>query len=276
MSKKQLFHFVGSHRTGSKSQAAFFSRYLPNTIGIHQRTSQQWLNLISNFYAAGWMPRVMYRWLVNKLLINWIDQQDSEYVVETNGFNLIALELLLEHFPNMRMVHVVRDPRSFIRSLINFRKHSAVRRFIIIHLPFWELKAHYLGKTTFKEWLGLSEAERITWQWRVKNEYIIDRFSDLPNYIQVNFEELYNPNSDTFSSVLSFLGVRDKITEIAPFYGDQVNSSRDSGYPDWQTWDAEFASNVDSICGDLMRKLGYGHEEDWSLLTSSTVVRSGS
>lgn len=261
MNEPRYIFFIGGHRTGSKALATFADS-LPNTSCIHQNTAHQLLNLISYAYLHGVIPKYFFHKCVDWLLINRLKRMKASYIVETNGFNMVALERVLDSLGTVKIVHVVRDPRTFVISMKNWRSERKVRNFIQENLPFWSAGPHLL-KMSRKEWKNKSVEQKFAHRWVFKNNYIKSTYGSLKNYKMIKFEDLFNSeNIDNIQAIFTWAEMDLSITNIKGFIGHKVNNSATTKKQShWSKWPECKVKSLNEIC--LPCDYGYLNDEKW-------------
>lgn len=170
----------------------------------------------------------------------WVDQ--------TPGHTLVA-QTLRELFPSARFIHIVRDGRDVVRSMLSSD----------------------FDKMGFgMKWTTNIESACETW-----NTYIQKglRFNDANEDVclRVRNEDLSTKSEELFSEIFEFLGVAYNKAPASFIQKKRLNSSFDSGFKshancddqseiDKQVWSDEMQSRFTKICLDSQKQLGYQTE----------------
>ncbi len=252
MAPGQVVFFVGSHRTGSTTLARFFDEHVPGTTSVHQRRRHLLLNELAGMRAAGVISPRLHDRLARRILVGWLESSTAERVVETNGFAYAAVATALPRFPEARVIHVVRDPREFVPSMARFRRRKPVRRFVQLHLPFWDHGPR------------LPEPEKLAWQWNFKSRLIDETYGDHPYFVRLRFEDLFDEAADTYEQMLAFVDPAiDAAGLRGAFFATHLNAAGPPEPAAWARWDPALCRRVHRICGELMTSYGYGGEPEW-------------
>lgn len=258
-----LIHFIGSHRTGSKKLSEFFNEH-KECVSKHIRFSQIIMNFISNIYFAGKINKNIHDFFASKMIYSWVKNQNTLNVVETNGWNLGSLNLLANKYEETKIIHIVRDPREAVTSLINFRRRNKIKHFLYRNLPFWELKDLYPKIMLSTIWKNFSEAEQVAWQWRIKNDYISETFGSSKNYLMIKFDDLFSKDTSQLKRLLKFININFNENNINNFVNIKVNQSPNAGFPSWEKWDSKLCKAIHNICHESMSKFGFEFGHNWN------------
>ena len=260
--------FLGCHRTGSKTLANFFAGLAPRAYSVHQRGQHRWLNIASSMCLAKVMPPVVFKALARRWLLAPLASAQAPWIVETNGHNYLAAHYLKDRLPPYPVVQVVRDPRSFITSMVNWRLTRSGKARLVSHLPFWDLNAFWLGQMSWQRWRGLSFPARLAWHWTYKNQLIRHLYGRGQGpFLLVRFEDIFmGPQArENLGQVLEFVGLPGP-WDLERILGRKQNASPGRVFPSWSSWSPELCRQVDELCQPLLGELGYGREPQWLAL----------
>ncbi len=198
----KFIHFIGAHRNGSATLAYFFGRNF-NLYSVHQTVWHLASNIVGNLKMAGLMPRFLMKVYVSAYVSN-LKTKSANYsgFVETNGFNIFILPELAQQFPDLMIVHLIRNPSTMVNSQLQNRRRNSFKRLLQIYLPFWQISPRLVEDTTCQANLG--EEDLIFWQWAFKNSFLLDNFADHKHYKAVFFEDLFSGSSSHFNEMLCF------------------------------------------------------------------------
>lgn len=175
--------------------------------------------------------------------------------------------LLREFFPRCRLVHLVRDGRDVVRSIMSRGIYHRYRDFLPGFNP-RPPKDHPLGA----EWNQVPRFEKACWLWTDWNVRIRRRVRDV-----VTLENLcsdYRYFHDRLTAPLG-LEVGEEVWRRAVERPENVTKKYTA--PEWPAWSEDWIRNFQEICGDLMRELGYGTEPEWQeMVRRAEATRAGS
>ena len=253
---------VSTGRTGTRFLAEYLNREYPEVEAYHTTPRSTAVNVLSNMYLSGMLSEKM-------LLSAWSALKGSDYgrtnkacFVDSNNHLFAFAAIAGQLYPDVRIVHVVRDPRTYVRSHINWarqRTKSFIANYVV---PFWQPNGWLAREVPLGRWLRMSTFERFCWVWDYKNRYLSKIESTSTAYLRIRFEDFTGSGGDTpaLGELAKFLGLSaaGEATSHAP-----VNQTEKRRFPSWADWPAEQCRQLDRICGEQMRSFGYGTESEW-------------
>jgi len=181
----------------------------------------------------------------------WIDQSP--------GYTTMVWTLA-EMFPGASFIHVLRDGRAVVNSMIHFGDRVAAEA----------------GVQQLQGWATDFEVAVETWRHYV--EFALNFCSHNPDRtITVRNEDLIERTNEEFAKILQFLGARPNENPAEFFRTSRVNSSfgplvwgtgkkalqrseampRSRAAEAWDDWSPEQRATFNKIAGDLRSRLGY-------------------
>jgi hypothetical protein len=122
-------------------------------------------------------------------------------------------------FNNAKFIHIIRDPRTFVR--------SAFIRDWYTDSSIWDVGR--LMMENKKIWNKLDRIEKISWLWYTTNQYIENFKESNKGHVLIHtikFEELFN-DSNKLLNLVKFIGVNNVSTDfIKKFMKKKINSSK--------------------------------------------------
>lgn len=257
---KKIF-IIGSHRTGSKLLGEFFQERFEKTKSIHQYGALRFVNILSNLKIAGFLPEFLYLLF---LKYYWFSKWNKdipgiEHYIESNGFNFLAVKYAQREFENIKVIHLVRHPKSFVLSMMNWvygRFKSKIANSII---PFWNITGFTSGEKSLRNWTKLNKPEKLLWTWRYKNEFIEKEYNINNNlYLRIRLEDFIDleKRKETLEVLCNFCEL--EYDDSLQNYFDVKKNESDKKY---------FSSNdfeelvdhkfFNAECHELMTKYGY-------------------
>lgn len=260
----QPIQIVSTGRTGTVFFSQLFNDLYPEVAAYHERGCSRPMQILTNAHYAGLLPKrgVTFAW--KSLKESEILNCEKTFHLDANcflyGLNTIAPELITD----VKVIHIVRDPRTYVTSHLNFARFRTTS-FIANYLtPFWQPSPFLTREISWKKYFSLSRLERYAWIWNFKNAQMdLLEETSIP-YLRVRFEDVFyseNPEA-TFAKMTNFIGLPRK-ENIKDRFFHSVNKAPKKHFFEWQTWSAEQAVSLDMICGERMKKYGYGSESTW-------------
>ena len=240
--KKQYF-FLSTARSGSAWLSHVIDR-ATNCRGLHEFTfNHRFENdepvpdkRTSDDFEALCRDRTTALSLLRQSL-RWMRQQPGD-VAEANVYLEPFLTELRELAPGAALIHLHRDGRDVVRSILNRgwydnpddHKHRAV---------------------PVKQWDELSRFERACWYWRYTNEAITPHATR-----RIGFESMVS-DLDDLTRQLEELGVILHPLLAEHVFHEPRNVSKQTAVPPYDEWTEKYRRAFAEICGSMQRMLGY-------------------
>ena len=125
---KKFIFIVSSGRTGTKAIAQHLSRCYPNVWAAHEPSPSWRLRMATTRALCGKASREELRSMLVRLRGDLVGRAAQRIYVESNPYLSGFVEVLGEVFEDARVVHVVRDPRTYVRSGVNFGAFSGLKK----------------------------------------------------------------------------------------------------------------------------------------------------
>lgn len=256
---------LSTGRTGTMFFADILRMLLPNAHVYHEAGERSRLiNILMHAHISGLLPSQIPIWVWRRAIAANLYHRGNANYIDSNNHIYAFVSKLPELYPNLKIIHIVRDPRTYVSSHINWARHRP-KSFIANHIvPFWQPNAYLLGQMSFRKWSYLSPLERFAWIWDYKNRSI-NQFenSDIP-YLRVRFEDFFvgNDPEKYLNQLFSFLNLP-KITHVNEYFQQPVNPGGKKSFPSWPNWTPDQSNKLQAICGETMALYGYGHELAW-------------
>jgi hypothetical protein len=254
---------LSTGRTGTKALAHFFNTTYDNVTALHEPRPSRHLRLLSNrAMAKGMTPDAAVRSLANarsKLLASLT----RPVYIESNWYIYAFLDALRPVFgENTKMLHVVRDPRTYVPSMLNYGTYAGLKAVATKFLPYWYIRPEQMIENPPKRWTQMSEAERLAWHWHVVNTEL-DRapamFGD--DYLFMRYENLFAPDGSGLAKLLPWIGLPENPGLLEKIRGERVNASTGKSSA-WAKIDPDARRAVMEMCGEQMRRYGYEVESE--------------
>jgi len=224
--------------------------------------------------------------LLTRLRRGLVGRVERGIYVESNPYLSGFIEVLGEVFEDASVVHVVREPRAYVRSGVNFGAFRGMKKLAAEWWPDWfpkpenaELRVQnseprsgpltpafspeYSGegeRGADLKWGEMDAIERLAWFWSLVNSHL-NRGEQLygQRYLRIRFEELFS--GDGLERLTDWMGLPRSSAMIEEAKRERVNASKGEQLPEWEKWCGADQHKVMRHCEKLMRVYGYLKEE---------------
>mgnify|MGYP003979061551 CR=1 FL=1 len=250
--------FVSTGRTGTHFIEKFFNSHFDNICAYHEPQPSRHLRILSNLYYSGVVTDGMLSsvyLMSRKRLFNRIS---CDIYIEANPFLYGFANSLIQTFPNSIIFHIVRDPRSYIESQINFGSFRGIKGLVENFLPFWfTCKPSAYKKLEGYNWRNMSDIEKVAWRWYVINYELSEFGKNNKNYYLLRYEDVFNSRRDGLKKILNILDLTMNEKQIITYSTGRVRVSKLNVISNWKKWDKKDLESAVNICRPLMDLYGY-------------------
>ncbi len=255
---EKVVFIVSTGRTGTKAIAHHLDKCYSNVRALHEPSPSWRLRRASIKAHCGKITKGELVELLGRQRRGLVERVDRAIYVESNPLLQGFIEAFGEVFERPRIVHVVRDARSFIRSSINFGTFRGMKWVASNFVPYWLSKPEQFAGNRERTWGQMSDVERMAWFWKIVNEQL-DRGEGIygRDYLRIRFEDLFAKDGSGLEKLTDWIGLprSAKMTEEAN--RENVNASSREVLPRWEEWGEERKETVRRHCGALMERYGY-------------------
>jgi len=164
---------------------------------------------------------------------------------EVNSLLRRHYHALSRHFPGAGFLHLVRDGRDVVRTMMS--TDALMPGFMWT----WWLRPHETDPF-FTQWPTMDRFAKLCWYWRVENQHLRTSIGNT-----VKFEEVIRDYECFEQRILRPFGLRMPHDVWKRETGVQRNATGTYKLPHWREWDGHHTQTFESICGDEMRANGY-------------------
>lgn len=200
----------------------------------------------------------------------------EDLIVEAYFQWALLLPYVHSVFPNAKSIGIVRDPRDWVRSWLNYG--ALYENSDPVKLAGQDrLTPALVGDhDAAKNWNRLDPFAKLCWNWAFTNQAIYNYAQTSEASRVYRFEDLFDPAKPDMDELVSFCATFEgqsyaatpqKLRDIPT-----ANASKKRKQADWRKWTPQHAQTLDKYCGSLMRDLGYGYEEDWQALIAGHSI----
>ena len=238
---------------------------------LHQGRCSRTLNILGNVGLCFGMENSVKGLL--RLILNCAGRMGST----TDPLLSCPLTLLFSQHSEIKyykILHLVRDPRDFVSSFMNWRRQR-LRRMVLHHwVPFWQPNPWGTRDVNLFRFLKMTKFEHFCWIWAFKNHLFEKRWiNDLgAEYLMIRLEDIVGPTQSPEPGrqrLADFLNLPFLKEPDTWRNRESVNRSKNQQFTHWRKWNQNQARILERHCGRLMAKYGYGQEAAWKGLIKS-------
>jgi hypothetical protein len=305
---KHMVIIASAGRTGTRFFGDLLSSMIPGSYSVHEpdvlegltwrtweriRTFGVYHMLLGRVLGRTGIRNLSQQFIAGRIgrqqLIAYLRRQRSAYYRDIPGEPIIEsyyqwygiLPAAPEVFEHYRVVALVRDPRTWVASWMNFGAHFGSRD-LVSRFGFRRLDPIMAGDADYAElWADMSPFERLCWTWGAVNGRLLDFARTDPHTRVYRYEDLFLSQdrgrrlADLLQFITSFSDRRFPSAFEEGLLRERRHASTRQAFPDWPHWTSDQACRLEKICGPLMRELGYGEEADWALKITQPPEDSG-
>jgi hypothetical protein len=230
-----------------RSGTAFLANLLNRAHGAHvyhEPAFEDFDAVVRAFYSPHAAERYMQRFRKKEIFLRMRHTPPGVYGEVNSGLRRHA-EAIRTIFPKAALVHLVRDGRDVVRSMMS-------RRTMTIKDPFTS-RIHPTGQDPWRtHWNKMDRFSRICWFWQAENSYLRTTVGKT-----VQFEKILSSYDYFYNAILTpcQIFIDKKEWEIA--VGSPNNRTSTFKMQNWDTWTPKQQEVFREICGDEMAKCGY-------------------
>lgn len=249
--------FLSTGRSGSLFFYTFFRNYYPELAISHQSRGSRIINILGNLP----LKESLKKKLIKSAFIFFKGSELPGSAVDP----LISIPVLYQlkykilKNKNIKIVHLIRDPRTFVPSFLNWKNSSFKRRLLHHFIPFWQPSIKVDRNTIFSDRMSFSKFKQFCFVWNYKNELIKKTFEHSNNYLLVRIEDITSSQdrNENLSNLIKFLELPTKEMDLSSFIQKKVNESKTNSFPTYNNWSNEQKKYLHEKCGKLMKDFGY-------------------
>jgi hypothetical protein len=249
---------LSTGRTGTMAVAEYFNKGFNGIRAVHEPRPSWRLRIAAHKYMAGQISREQAIRAFVQAREQQIARTQQPIYAESNPFLVGLLDIMNEVFDRPKIVHIVRDPRTMVRSALNFGAHRGLKRWTAELLPYWVIRPEQMEANPRQRWQEMTPLEIRAWMWGMKNEWL-EKGAELygKDYLRVRFEDIFGQNSNGLRKIADWIGVEEKPGMVDKLLTKKVNASRPTRMPTWDQWTDTDRQQLMQYCGKLMAEYGY-------------------
>ena len=256
---------LSTGRTGTMFLAKFLEEKVTQALVYHEAGGRsRMVNILANANICGLLPDSAPKWAWHRVVPGQILACNKNIYIDSNNQFYGLVPFLRNLYPNIRVIHIIRDPRTYVRSHLNWSRHRP-KSFIANYLvPFWQPNPFLVGEMDFAKWFSLSKFERFAWIWDFKNRYIEKTVEFKIPYLCIRFEDLFSESHsiEALIKIQNHIGVKNSCS-VNDGFKYPINPNKGSSFPTWPNWSLKRVRQLFDICGSTMNRYSYGNEKEW-------------
>ncbi len=254
---QRVIFVLSTGRTGTKSLAQGLDS--PAVKSLHQPPFSRMLTIASNCCLHGWLTYAVLRRCVLRIRGKQIRSCHRPVYCQVFSLDHLPAKIISENFDNVSVLHLVRDPRTFVVSYLNWM-HGRWKSYVANKLlPAWHPSGYWTGEKSWEEWCRMDEFQRVCWHWTYKNRLLEHFFNHSGvRYRRVRFEDLFlgARSEGILREVIDFLGVPFQKRFLRVLEKPQ-NTSRKTYFPRYPDWPPRSKEQLLNICAEEMQRYHY-------------------
>lgn len=298
-SQKHCIFLSSTGRTGTKFFGETMSHMIDDCVSVHEPDTTRvsnwpdWITKMAKFgvpkmlwgqyrerYSFGKLTTTRQRKLCDdQKAAGYIIDNRREYIdsfkknlyIESNHIIYGLLDLITGVFPNSKIIWIMRDPRSWIRSAINSTAYHLYGPFDWDSLNLSVRAFNFPSDPSASKWGSMSKFEKYCWYYNSVNERAFELMKKVPDFKVFRYEDLFDKKvrDQNFQEMLEYASTFDD-----GFYRDftyrpellevKIHAAKSKRLvPKWEDWGSHFVDVMNFHCGKIMQEYGYGEEPAW-------------
>lgn len=240
---KKFFFILSMGRSGTK----FLSYLLNLSINadvVHEPVRSDFRAYIEGFYSENKAYKYFQKFRKKEIYLR-NRKKNVDVYGEINSVLRRHCNAIKKVIPEVKLIHLVRDGRDVVRSMMSRSAMTAENPITIKIKP-------TIADPYYDNWINMNRFEKLCWYWDVENRYLKENIEKT-----VYFEKLISNYSYFKENLL--LPLELEIPEN--IWQKEINSPKNVSIsykiPHWTKWKQKELAIFNQICGDTMRNLGY-------------------
>jgi hypothetical protein len=264
LKKKKISHFDDNHRcifvlstgrTGTKTLSALIS--LSADFLSYHEPNPRLFRLSSLAYSVdeeiGVNQVFLEAFLIaRKQLLDYSLNCGKGYA-ETGHHVTFLADIILQAIPEVRFIHLVRDPRDVVISSMR-RNWYSTNRFDKDRI------SPKAGTEYAAEWKNYSPFEKNVWLWMETNKWIMNFMASLPTDkgLLIHSEDIFEGKDHALIELFGFLGTEvPSPGKIDRLLRKRLNAQKKGKFPISQDWSRSMDEQFIKIAGKTAKALNY-------------------
>lgn len=187
---KNIGFILSTARTGTQFFESYINQTSQHSVCLHEPKPSRVFKLASNYHLQYGIKAKNVLKAFELSRTKYLKTfQDKEQYIESNNFVFGLMLPLARNYPNLRVLHIVRNPCAYIQSHLNHGFWVGIKKFIAKNVPFW-LENLALDKEKANDPVYILAA-----RWFYVNRQILE-YQTHVNFRMVRFENLFSENKN--------------------------------------------------------------------------------
>jgi hypothetical protein len=239
------FFIVSTGRTATKWLADLLNR-CPNTLVEHEPIPRETLAHKAAIEKLDAAEKYIKNFRLKEIYLRVAKEHpDLKTYGEVNGILRRHIAPIRKHIPKVKMIHLVRDGRNFVRSVMSRGTYSGR------HPVYSDFRPPIVDDYS-ERWERLSEFEKTCWIWQWENGYMRQHLGQ-----RARFEDITSSYYFFKKQILEPLGLdlRENAWKTQAQRPKNVSAKYNLGK--WDDWTSEQKDKFAHICEKEMEHYGY-------------------
>jgi hypothetical protein len=189
---------LSTGRTGTQFLAYYLNRDL-RAYAVHKPRPSRGRRFWTGAYLEGVVDRTMMTRTLHRYRTGYFEDIPEPVYIESNNFLAGFAASLIEEFDEPLLIHVIRDPRIYVRSAINNGAAGGVKGLANRFVPF-----AYLELDPTSEHPAIMRSARY---WTLLNRHLNRIGQKYDSYHLFRYEDLFTDGWEQFRRLIDLVGV---------------------------------------------------------------------
>ena len=230
---------------------------------------------------TGRISETKARKFLKNMRYDLIKDNENDLYLESSGHLYGVLDLISQVIPESKVVFIIRDPRTWVRSALNKPEYILYGTFDFSFFNKYIKASDFSDDPYYNKWHQMTKFEKYCWYYNNLNKIVFNKLeqNNIDNYRIYRFEDLFKSETraETFFDMLSFItsfGDKSYDFQFKPeLLDDKVNSdtkhqqNQKNIIKNWQHWGKKKVKILDRHCHYWMERFNYGNEKEWNKIT---------
>ncbi|MDM8527694.1 sulfotransferase [Anaerolineales bacterium HSG24] len=247
---------LSTGRVGSETLATLY-KLANNVLSYHEPVPKLYaLSKLSYRYHSDSLGQTILQEALSttrKELFNYSLSCRKGYI-ETSPQATFLAPIILQVVPNVRFIHLVRDPHDVVRSGMRRGWYNGNNMADKTRITPNSESEHY------ESWDNYTMFQKNVWLWSETNNWIINFLSTIPaeQRLTITSENMFNAHQKTLENLFSFINSSlPSKKKIETILRKRLNAQRVGNFPEFSDWTGEMNEQLHGIASKTIKILDY-------------------